>query len=229
MQDASTKADRAVVLLSGGLDSTTVLHIAREKNLTLVALSFDYGQRHRIELDRAREAAKECGAEHLIVRLDPTIFQNTALVPGGPDVPVDREIDDSIPVTYVPARNILFLAHALALCESREIDQIYIGVNALDYSGYPDCRPDFIEAFERMAALGMKRGVEGRPVRIVAPLIQMTKADIVREGVRLRVNFARTSSCYQPAPDGRPCGSCDSCVLRAKGFQEAGQIDPLRS
>lgn len=150
-------------------------------------------------------------------------------MPGGPAVPEKRQIDDSIPVTYVPARNILFLSHALAVCESNDIGNIFIGVNALDYSGYPDCRPEFIQAFEQMAALGMKRGVEGRPIIIHAPLMQWNKARIIQEGMKLGVDYSRTSSCYQPSASGKPCGLCDSCVLREKGFAEAGLIDPLKS
>ncbi|HMU81794.1 MAG TPA: 7-cyano-7-deazaguanine synthase QueC [Leptospiraceae bacterium] len=229
MQDVSTKAEGAVVLLSGGLDSATVLQIAKSHGYSLIALSFDYGQRHKFELERARELAIRANAKHLVLRIDQELFKNTALVPGGPAVPEKRQIDDSIPVTYVPARNILFLSHALAVCESNDIGNIFIGVNALDYSGYPDCRPEFIQAFEQMAALGMKRGVEGRPIIIHAPLMQWNKARIIQEGMKLGVDYSRTSSCYQPSASGKPCGLCDSCVLREKGFAEAGLIDPLKS
>ncbi|HNJ33177.1 MAG TPA: 7-cyano-7-deazaguanine synthase QueC [Leptospiraceae bacterium] len=229
MQDVSTKAEGAVVLLSGGLDSATVLQIAKSHGYSLIALSFDYGQRHKFELERARELAIRANAKHLVLRIDQELFKNTALVPGAPAVPEKRQIDDSIPVTYVPARNILFLSHALAVCESNDIGNIFIGVNALDYSGYPDCRPEFIQAFEQMAALGMKRGVEGRPIIIHAPLMQWNKARIIQEGMKLGVDYSRTSSCYQPSASGKPCGLCDSCVLREKGFAEAGLIDPLKS
>lgn len=218
---------RALVLLSGGLDSATALLQAVQNGFETSAASFHYGQRHSIELERARVLADRYCKKHFILRLDPVLFQNTALVEGGPDVPGGRDIDDSIPVTYVPARNILFLSHALALAESHNFDHIFIGVNALDYSGYPDCRPEFIEAFEKMAALGMKRGVEGRPVRIEAPLVHLGKADIVRLGARLGLDFALTSSCYSPGPAGEPCRVCDSCQLRALGFRDAGIKDPL--
>lgn len=218
---------KALVLLSGGLDSATTLLQAVRDGFEASAASFHYGQRHSVELERARVLAERYCKRHFILRLDPVLFQNTALVEGGPAVPEAREIDDSIPITYVPARNILFLSHALALAESHEFDDIFIGVNALDYSGYPDCRPEFIEAFERMALLGMKRGVEGRPVRIRAPLMRLGKAEIVRLGVGLGLDFSLTSSCYAPGPSGKPCGVCDSCQLRARGFQEAGVRDPL--
>ncbi|MCE9599382.1 MAG: 7-cyano-7-deazaguanine synthase QueC [Spirochaetia bacterium] len=219
--------DRGLVLLSGGLDSTTVLYMARAQGLTLFALSFDYGQRHSFELQQAARLAHRFCQKHFVLKLSPEIFKNTALVPGGPEVPMDSVSEEGIPVTYVPARNILFLSHALALCESYEIPNIFLGVNALDYSGYPDCRPEFIEAFTRMANLGMKRGVEGKPVQIHTPLIQMSKAQIIREGTRLGVNYGETSSCYKPSADGSPCGHCDSCLLRKKGFDEAGIVDPL--
>lgn len=218
---------RALVLLSGGLDSSTALYFAKEQGHSLTALSFDYGQRHRVELERARRVADAAGVlEHVIIKLDPGVFSGTALVGKSIDVPSNRSIDDSIPVTYVPARNTLFLSYALALAESREIGNIYIGANILDYSGYPDCRPVFLEAFEKMAALGTKKGVEGQPFRIRAPLVQMTKAEIIREGLRMGLDYGLTLSCYNPADDGTPCGQCDSCQLRAKGFQEAGARDP---
>ena len=218
----------AVVLLSGGLDSSTVLYMARERGFQLHALSFDYGQRHRIELERAgRQAqAADCAA-HVVVRIDPVLFSGTALVGTDVAVPRGRDIDNSIPVTYVPGRNILFLAHALSYAESRQIVDIFIGANALDYSGYPDCRPEFFEAFSRMAHLGTRAGSMGGSPQIHAPLLKMTKAAIIREGLRLGVDYAATTSCYDPGPEGRPCGGCDSCVLRAKGFREAGSPDPL--
>lgn len=218
---------RAIVLLSGGLDSSTVLALARAEGYELHALSFDYGQRHSIELLLARRIATSIGIEHTIIRLDPVLFGGTALVGDAVAVPINREIDDSIPVTYVPARNILFLSHALALAESHKVTDIFLGVNALDYSGYPDCRPEFLEAFENMAALGMKTGVEGSPVKIHAPLIEMTKTQIIQRGVELGVDYAMTSSCYQPDAEGRPCLKCDSCALRERGFTGAALDDPL--
>ncbi len=218
---------RAIVLLSGGLDSVTVLAIARSESYHVHALSFEYGQRHAIELVLARRVATAAGADHTVVRLDPALFGGTALVGEELAVPTGREIDDSIPVTYVPARNILFLSHALALAESLQAHDIFIGVNALDYSGYPDCRPEFLKAFEEMAALGMKTGVEGRAIKIHAPLVDLSKSEIILRGTELGVDYATTSSCYQPDAEGRPCMRCDSCVLRAKGFAEAGLEDPL--
>lgn len=219
--------ERGLVLLSGGLDSTTVLYMARERGLTLFALSFNYGQRHSFELEKAQALAHRLCEKHFVLNLDPALFKNTALVPGGPEVPMDAVTSPGIPVTYVPARNILFLSHALALAESYEISHVFLGVNALDYSGYPDCRPEFLEAFSRMANLGMKRGVEGKPIEIHAPLIRMSKAEIIREGMRLGVDYRQTSSCYKPLAGGQPCGHCDSCLLRKKGFDEAGLADPL--
>ena len=228
-EKSTTKPEkRAIILLSGGLDSTTVIHIAQDQGFTPLALSFNYGQRHFIELEAAAKIVESVpGAGHMVVRVDSGLFQGTALVGKEIEVPTEREIDDSIPVTYVPARNILFLSHALALAESLEIRDIFLGVNALDYSGYPDCRPDFIEAFEKMANLGMKAGVEGKPLQIHTPLIKMTKADIIREGMHLGVDYSLTCSCYNPGPKGEPCKKCDSCVLRAKGFADAGFADPL--
>lgn len=218
---------RAIVLLSGGLDSTTTLYYAKEQDMELTALSFDYGQRHSQELERARLVAEKLPVkDHVIVRLDPTVFSQTALVGKDLEVPGNREIDDSIPVTYVPARNTLFLSYALALAESRDIGNIFIGANVLDYSGYPDCRPAFLEAFETMANLGTRRGVEGFPFRIQAPLVRWTKAEIIQEGLRLGVDYTDTLSCYNPDADGKPCGICDSCRLRAKGFFELGIPDP---
>ncbi len=220
---------RAVVLLSGGLDSTTTLGIAIAEGWESHALTFDYGQRHRIELDRARELARSMNAaSHRIVRVDLGAFGGSALT-AGIEVPKGRvELDREIPVTYVPARNTVFLSLAIALAESIEARDLFLGVNALDYSGYPDCRPEFLEAFARAANLGTKVGVlADEPwFRIHAPLVRMTKADIVRYAVRLGVDLARTSSCYDPGPSGEPCGGCDACVLRAKGFAEAGVEDP---
>lgn len=218
---------QAIVLLSGGLDSATVLAIAREEGYRVLALSFEYGQRHVIELQLARRLAAAAGVEHIVLKLDPALFGGTALVGEDFAVPEHRDIDDSIPVTYVPARNILFLSHALALAESRGFGSIFLGVNALDYSGYPDCRPEFLAAFEEMAALGMKAGVEGAAVKLHAPLVKLSKAQIIQRGHELDVDYASTSSCYQPDTEGRPCLRCDSCVLRERGFAEAGLEDPL--
>jgi 7-cyano-7-deazaguanine synthase len=219
---------KAVVLLSGGLDSSTCLLIAREEGLEVHALSFDYGQRHAVELDKARAVALRYGvAEHRVTRIDFPAPGASALTDPGLAVPRDSLGQASIPITYVPARNTLFLAHALAWAEALGAFDIFLGANALDYSGYPDCRPEFLEAFERMANLGTKAGVEGARFRIRAPLLALTKGQIVARGADLGLDFALTSSCYDPAPDGAPCGRCDSCLLRRKGFQEAGLRDPL--
>ncbi len=220
---------RAIVLLSGGLDSATCLLLAREEGLETFALSFDYGQRHRVELERARALAARYGArEHRIVRLDLPSGKTSALTNPALAVPRDSVGVEPIPVTYVPARNTLFLAHAVAWGEAIGAGDIFIGANALDYSGYPDCRPEFLEAFETAANLGTKAGVEGSlSFRIRAPLLQMTKAQIVERASRLDLDFSLTTSCYDPLDEGRPCGHCDSCLLRAKGFREAGLPDPL--
>jgi 7-cyano-7-deazaguanine synthase len=222
---------RAVVLLSGGLDSATALAIARAEGFETYALSFDYGQRHDRELDSARRVAAALGAkEHLVLRLDLRAIGGSALTADIP-VPKGRSVEamgSGIPVTYVPARNTIFLSHALAWAEVLESQDIFIGVNALDYSGYPDCRPEFIEAFERMANLATRAGVEGTSrLRIHSPLIRLTKAEIVARGAALGVDFGLTWSCYEPRPDGLACGRCDSCLLRAKGFREAGLRDPV--
>ena len=222
---------RAVVLLSGGLDSATVLAIARSQGYELYALSFRYGQRHFFELEAARRVAAFIGvAGHRIAEIDLRVFGGSALT-GDIDVPKGRTADDmahGIPITYVPARNTIFLSFALAWTEVLGSSDIFIGVNALDYSGYPDCRPEFIEAFEKMANLATKAGVEGRQaLEIHTPLIAMTKAEIVGKGIELGVDFALTSSCYDPSPSGEPCGQCDSCLLRQKGFRENGIEDPL--
>ena len=221
---------KAIVLLSGGLDSATCLLIARKQGFEVFALSFDYGQRHRVELERARLLAARYGAcEHRVIRLDfpaPTASALTNLSLAVPKRSLGRE---AIPVTYVPARNTLFLAHALAWGETLDAADIFIGANALDYSGYPDCRPEFLDAFQRMANLATKAGVEGKlSFQIHAPLLQMTKGQIVARASELHLDFALTSSCYDPSPDGRPCGTCDSCLLREKGFREAGIPDPIR-
>ena len=221
----------AVVLLSGGLDSTTTLAIAIAQGYATYALSFDYGQRHKIEIEAARRIVKSLGAkEHRVVEIDNHLFGDSALT-DDIDVPKSRsekEISAGIPVTYVPARNIIFLSHALAWAEMIPAGHIFIGVNAIDYSGYPDCRPEFIAMFELLANIGTKAGVEGRRFQIHAPLIKMSKAQIVRKAIELDVDLALTHSCYDPAPEGRACGQCDSCQLRRKGFREAGVIDPIK-
>jgi len=221
----------AVVLLSGGLDSATALAIAKSQGYSPYALSFRYGQRHQAELGSAARVAEAIGvSEHIIADIDLRRFGGSALT-AEIDVPKGNRHDpmsEGIPVTYVPARNTIFLSFALAWAEVLGSSDIFIGVNALDYSGYPDCRPEYIDAYERMANLATKAGVEGvQHLRIHTPLIAMTKAQIILAGTALGVDYALTSSCYDPAGDGRPCGGCDSCRLRAKGFQEAGLDDPL--
>jgi 7-cyano-7-deazaguanine synthase len=221
---------KAVCLLSGGLDSATCLALARRDGYETYALSFDYGQRHRVELVAAARVAESLdAADHRLMELDLRVFGNSALT-ADIDVPKGRTqeiMDSEIPVTYVPARNTIFLSLALAWAEVLEAQDIFIGVNALDYSGYPDCRPEFIEAFEKMANLATKTGVEGRTkVKIHTPLISLTKAGIVKLGEELGLNFSLTHSCYDPDEHGRPCGLCDSCLLRRKGFAEAGLADP---
>ena len=210
------------------MDSAVALALARAEGFACHALSFDYGQRHREELEAARRVAAALGAvAHAVVKIDLRAIGGSALT-GGLDVPKDRErIGEGIPVTYVPARNTVFLSFALALAEVRGAEDIFIGVNALDYSGYPDCRPEYIEAFERMARLATKAGVEGRPLTIRAPLIGMRKAGIIRRGLELGVDFGLTHSCYDPPGPGRACGRCDACLLRRRGFAEAGAKDPL--
>lgn len=222
-------AKRAVVLLSGGLDSATVLAIANSEGYECFALSFDYGQRHRVELSRAAEQAASQGAVHRTANVDLRAFGGSALT-DSIDVPKDRDeaqMGGDIPITYVPARNTVFLSFALAWSEVLDAEAIFIGANAVDYSGYPDCRPEFLAAFETMANLGTKAGVEGHGVKIQAPIVHLTKADIIRKGLSLGVDYGKTSSCYDPSPEGVPCGRCDSCVIRAKGFAEVGVADPL--
>ena len=219
------------MLLSGGLDSTTVLAIARHQGFEVNALSFSYGQRHSWELEAARGVAEALGvADHKIVELDLRVFGGSALT-SEIEVPKGRAVDEmahGIPITYVPARNTIFLSFALAWAEVLGASDVFIGVNALDYSGYPDCRPEFIEAFEKMADLATKAGVEGRQkLKIHAPLISLSKAEIIRRGIELGVDYSLTSSCYDPSAHGAPCGQCDSCLLRQKGFREAGIEDPL--
>jgi len=224
----------AVVLLSGGLDSTTVLAIARSEGFDVHALTFSYGQRHSAEIDAARSIAENAGVvQHHVVEIDLTLFGGSALTADMP-VPKDRDLGPSsrtakeIPVTYVPARNTIFLSYALALAEVVEAANIFIGVNALDYSGYPDCRPEYIQAFERMANLATRSGVEGRTrVTIRTPLISLTKAAIIKLGASLGVDYSATTSCYDPGAHGEACGRCDACQLRLKGFSEAGLEDPI--
>ncbi len=222
---------RAVVLASGGIDSTTAMAVARADGFALYALTVRYGQRHEREVESAARVAQALGAQdHLIVDVDLRRIGGSALTD---DIPVPKgrpleEIAHGIPITYVPARNTIFLALALAWAEVLEAEDIFVGVNALDYSGYPDCRPEYIAAFERMANLATKAGVEGRTrIRIHTPLIDLTKGQIIRRGLELGVDFGLTWSCYEPRADGAPCGACDSCLLRQKGFAEAGVPDPL--
>jgi len=217
----------AVVLVSGGLDSTTVLAIARERGHRCHALSFDYGQRHRAELVAARRVASALGAvEHRVLTMPIGEFGRSALTDVA--IPVPDHPASGIPATYVPARNTIFLACALAHAEVIGAQHLYVGVNAVDYSGYPDCRPEFIQAFERMANLATRAAVEGRTLRIHAPLIELSKADIIRRGIELGVDYSLTISCYQPDEAGRACGRCDSCRLRRAGFEMAGVPDPTR-
>ena len=224
-QKVSPEAPFAVALISGGLDSMVAAGRAREAGFRIAALTIDYNQRHRIELEAAKRVAQALGAErHIILPLDLTQFGGSALTA---DIDVPKEgVGLGIPVTYVPARNSIFLALTLGLAEVVGAQHIYIGVNALDYSGYPDCRPEFIAAFEKMAALATQQGVEGRPMHIEAPLQHMTKAQIAAEAVRLGLDAGMSWSCYDPTPDNLHCGLCDSCRLRAKGFIEAGLPDP---
>lgn len=221
----------AVVLLSGGLDSTTVLAIAQSEGYCVHALSFRYGQRHTVELQAAQRLAAAAGVfRHEIADIDLRMFGGSALT-SDIDVPKGRHADDmgdAIPVTYVPARNTVFLSFALAYAEVLPADDIFIGVNALDYSGYPDCRPEYIEAFEQMANMATRRGVEGHRLKVHTPLISLSKAQIIKRGTELGVDYAATSSCYDPDHDGVACGACDACVLRINGFLANGWLDPAR-
>lgn len=218
---------KAVVLLSGGLDSATALALAREQGLACHALSLDYGQRHASELAAARRVAAALGVvEHKVIALDLTQIGGSALT--DPSIPVPETPGSGIPVTYVPARNTVFLALALGWAEVLGAQDLFIGVNAVDYSGYPDCRPEYIAAFERLANLATRAGVEGRPFRVHAPLIELSKAEIIRTGLRLGVDYGLTLSCYAADNEGRACGRCDSCRLRAAGFAAAGVPDPTR-
>ena len=217
---------KAVVLLSGGLDSMVAAATAREQGFSVLALTVNYGQRHSVELDSARRIAAELADEHVVLDLDLRRFGGSALTA---DMEVPKSgVGNDIPVTYVPARNTVLLSLALAWAEAAGASDLFIGVNALDYSGYPDCRPEFIEAFETLANLATKAGVEGGRIRLHAPLQHMTKADIAREAARLGLDAGLSHSCYDPAPDGAHCGLCDACRLRAKGFAEAGLPDPTR-
>jgi 7-cyano-7-deazaguanine synthase len=220
-----------VILLSGGIDSTTTLAIAIAEGYEAYALSFDYGQRHQIETEAARRIAESLGAkEHRVAKIDLRVFGGSALT-DDLDVPKqrsDNEIAKGIPLTYVPARNTIFLSYALAWVEVIPASDIFLGVNAIDYSGYPDCRPEFIEAFESLANLATKTGIEGRRFQIHAPLIKSSKAAIIRKAVELGVDLSLTHSCYDPSPEGLACGECDSCLLRLKGFRDAGIKDPIR-
>ena len=219
--------ESAVVLLSGGLDSATVLALARHEGYACHALSFDYGQRHGVELDAARHVASAGGAvEHRIVKVDLAAFGGSALTDAAHDVP--ESPTTGIPITYVPARNTVFLALALAWAETLPARHLFIGVNAVDYSGYPDCRPAFVAAFESLANLATKMGVEGERIEIHTPLIDLTKAEIIRRGSELGVDYAVTVSCYQPNQRGEACGVCDSCRIRRAGFETAGKMDPTR-
>lgn len=222
------KEPRAVVLISGGIDSATTAAVAIQEGYAIYALSFDYGQRHRVELRSARRVAESLGvAEHLTVKLDLNVIGGSALTD---NIPVPKEGisgESSIPITYVPARNTIFLSVALGWAEVLEADAIFIGANAVDYSGYPDCRPEYLKAFTEMANLATRRGIEGSPVKIEAPLLYLTKKEIVQLGKKLGVDFSLTSSCYDPGESGNPCGQCDSCRFRQKGFADAGLEDPL--
>lgn len=224
----SDPKEKAIVLLSGGLDSSTVLAIANE-NYEAYAITFSYGQRHTIEIDSARKVANTLGVrEHVICNIDLRIFGGSALT-SETAVPKNRttgEMNEGIPITYVPARNTIFLSFALAWAEVLESTDIFIGVNAIDYSGYPDCRPEYIAAYEKMANLATKSAVVGRQVKIHTPLIELTKAEIIQLGTKLGVDYSLTLSCYDPTPKGEACGKCDSCLLRRKGFTESGVSDP---
>lgn len=228
----SKQTDKAVVLLSGGLDSSTCLALAKDDDFKAYALSFDYGQRHKVELAAAQQVAQALGAEqHLILPLDLRPIGGSALTA---DIPVPKgrstkSMNQEVPVTYVPARNTLFLSLALAWAETLDCTRIFIGVNAMDYSGYPDCRPEFIRAFERLAKLATKLGAEsGADFTVHTPLMEMSKAEIIQAGLKLGLDYGLTHSCYDPTPGGLACGACDSCLLRLKGFAEAGAEDPLK-
>jgi 7-cyano-7-deazaguanine synthase len=221
----------AIVLLSGGIDSTTTVAIALSEGYDAYALSFEYGQRHRIETEAAHRVADSLGLkQHRVAKIDLRVFGGSALT-DHIDVPkqrAEKEIARGIPITYVPARNTIFLAYALAWAEVIAAADIFLGINAIDYSGYPDCRPEFIDAFETLANVGTRAGVEGRRFQIHTPLIKLSKAEIIRKAVKLGIDLSLTHSCYDPSPEGLACGECDSCLLRLKGFREAGLKDPIR-
>ncbi len=224
---SAQSSKRAVVLSSGGLDSTTVIAIAQSQDYEVYSLSFDYQQRHRAELKAAARVAESMGvAAHKVVSLDLRTIGGSALTDDSIDVPDASDEDSGIPVTYVPARNTVFLSIALGWAEVLEAGAIFIGVNAVDYSGYPDCRPEYLAAFEGMASLATKAGIEGKPLALEAPLLKLSKAQIIQQGTSLGVDYSQTVSCYQANDAGEACGSCDSCHLRAKGFEEAGIEDP---
>ncbi|MEO8035664.1 MAG: 7-cyano-7-deazaguanine synthase QueC [Acidobacteriota bacterium] len=225
-RDTLALVTKAVILLSGGLDSATVLAIARSEGRSCLAISFTYGQRHEVELQAAERVARALGVdEHVVYPLDLRLFGASALTS---DIAVPKDVADApgIPVTYVPARNTIFLALALGYAEAREAQEIWLGINAVDYSGYPDCRPEFVDAFQDVIFKGTRSGVEHREPKIVAPLVMMSKADIIRRGISLGIDYGITHSCYDPDTTGRACGHCDSCVLRRRGFEEAGVTDP---
>ncbi len=227
MTEKKQTSKKAVVLLSGGLDSTTVLAIAQAEGYECHTMSFDYGQRHRSELKAAENVAKQFGAKtHRVMHVDMRNIGGSALTDDSIDVPISGVEENSIPVTYVPARNTVFLSYALALAEVVEANDIFIGVNAVDYSGYPDCRPEFIQSFETMANLATKAGVEGHKLCVKAPLMHLTKGEIIQLGDSLGVDYSLTTSCYQADREGRACGVCDSCRLRKQGFADAGVTDP---
>jgi 7-cyano-7-deazaguanine synthase len=228
---SATEPSVSVVLVSGGIDSTTTLALARNRGDRLFALSFDYGQRHKVELVAAKAIARSIGVErHIVQTIDLRQMGGSALTSDAVAVPYDRNFasTNTIPVTYVPARNLIFLSVALGWAEVLGVGQILIGANAVDYSGYPDCRPEFLKSFEETARLATRVGAEGFPVRIEAPLLNMSKADIIRTGVGLGVDYSLTLSCYDPDPEARACGRCDSCQIRRRGFTEAGIADPTR-
>lgn len=228
--DPDHKAKPAVILLSGGLDSATTLAIAKDQGYACHAISFDYGQKQRVELQAAANLADAMdAASHRTVHVDLGAFGGSALTDDAMSVPKDRSDDDiahGIPVTYVPARNTVFLSYALGLAEVLDAHDIFIGVNAVDYSGYPDCRPEFVEAFQNLANLATKSGVEGQAITVHAPLIDLTKPQIIEQGLALGVDYAKTHTCYDPTPEGRPCGRCDACLLRIAAFKSLGMTDP---
>jgi len=225
------KKERVIVLLSGGIDSSTTLAIAQAEGHDICAITFNYGQRHKYELTAARQIALSLKVtDHIMVEMDLRQFGSSALTAPikVPKRRNEKEIGKGIPITYVPARNTIFLSYALALAEVRQAQKIFIGANAVDFSGYPDCRPEFIRAFQRMAKVATKSGVEGRGVSILAPLIDFTKSEIIQQGTKLKVDYSLTFSCYDPVGEGLACGQCDSCIIRKKGFAEAGVADPTK-